>query len=442
VHPALAETGVRLALKYMAMWGWGKVAQGLVDNYPNPPVDPVVTLSANWINQSLGTDISVQEIAEILGRLGFKCEIDGDRITTYTPPHRLDINEGLIGRADLLEEISRIYGYDKIPSRRLDQPLPSQIVDAGLIMQETLRDLLVNLGLQELVAYRMTSPEREARRLPVDYSAPNEEYIEIQNPITVERRVMRRSILATMLEALEYNCHLDPRLAFFEIGPVFLPVSRQELPHEKMMISIGMTGLRSLPYWAEGDPPVIDYFDLKGVVHGMLTGLHVKDIEYRRAEHPSFHPGKTAEIVLDGNVVGIMGELHPLVKLNYELGDLPVHLAEIDLDGLLKSSRNIFDVEAIPSYPPLLEDLAVVVEETVSAAEVEAILWKGGGDALKKVQLFDIYRGKQVGEGKKSLAFNLTYIAPDRTLTDKEVQKLRNRIIQLLDKELGAVLRS
>ncbi|MFU8827752.1 MAG: phenylalanine--tRNA ligase subunit beta, partial [Brevefilum sp.] len=442
VHPALAETGVRLCLKRMAAWGGGQVAQGLIDNYPNPPADPVVTLSANWVNKSLGTDISPQEIADILERLAFTCEVAGDTITAHTPPHRLDINEGLIGRADLLEEIGRIYGYDKIPSRRLNQPLPPQIIDPGLLMQETTRDLLVNLGLQELVAYRMTSPEREARRFPPEYDGPYEEYLEIQNPITVERRVMRRSILGTMLEILEYNSNLDRRLAFFEIGPVFHPVEGQKLPDEKLMLAIGLTGLRDLPYWAEGEPPWMDFYDLKGILDGLLAGLHVDGVAYRSAMHPSLHPGKTAEILINGNVIGVMGELHPLVKANYELNEPPVYLVEIDLAPVLAAARILFDVEAVPTYPSVLEDLAVVVDEGVTAAAVEAVIRQGGGDHLKRVQLFDIYRGKQVGEGKKSLAFSLTYTAPDRTLTDKDVGKLRKRIITLLETELGAVLRS
>ena len=219
-------------------------------------------------------------MADILTRLAFVCEVDGDRITAHTPPHRLDIGEGLIGRADLLEEISRIYGYDRIPARRLDQPLPPQMVDPGLMLQETLRDLLVNLGLLELVAYRMTSPEREARCFPSGYDVPTEDYIEIKNPISVERRVMRRNILATMLEALEYNRHLDQRLAFFEIGPVFLPVDGQVLPHEKQMLSIGIMGLRTCLTGQMVNPPD-GFYDLKGIVEGMLAGLHVHEIEYK-----------------------------------------------------------------------------------------------------------------------------------------------------------------
>jgi phenylalanyl-tRNA synthetase beta chain len=442
VHPALAELGERLCLKRMQEWGGGQIARGLVDKYPNPPEDPLVELSAAWVNENLGTDISPQKIAEILRSLEFACEVNGDLIKAKTPPHRLDIHSGIIGRADLLEEVSRIYGYDRIPSHSLNQPLPPQRVDAELTMQDQMKDLMVGLGLQELIAYRLTAPEREARRFPAAYEAPEVSYVEIQNPISVERRVMRRSILATLLEVLEYNSSLSQRLAVFEIGPVFLPVEGQQLPDEKMMLSIGLTGLREPPTWQGDEPGVMDFFDLKGIMAGMMKGMHIDGVEYRTGEHPSLHPGKTADILLDGVVVGVMGELHPLVKANYELGESPVYVAEIELAPLLKAATILFDVEAVPTYPPVLEDLAVVVDEAVTSAVVEEVIRKGGGEYLVKVQLFDIFRGKQVGEGKKSLAFNLTYVAPDRTLTDKEVLNLRKKIIHLLDSELNAELRS
>lgn len=442
VHPALAEVAVRLCLKRMAEWGEGIIAEGLIDNYPNPPEDPIVEITTGWVNANLGTDISTEEIVEILKRLEFACEVVDDVITARTPPHRLDIHSGVIGKADVLEEISRVYGYDRIPARGLSQPLPEQQAGDEMVMEENLRDLLVTLGLQELVTYRMTSPEREARRFPPGYDVPPVEYLEIQNPISVDRRVMRRSLLATMLEVLEYNSSLDERLALFDLGPVFLPVEDQQLPEERMMLAIGLTGMRGKPSWKNGEPGDMDFYDLRGIVDGMMQGMHVEDVSYRPGTHPSLHPGKTAEVLIGDRVVGVIGELHPLVKANYEFEAAPVYVAEFDLAKILASSRILFDVEAIPTYPPVLEDLAVVVDEEVAAAEVEVVLWKGGGDYLAKVKLFDIYRGKQIGEGKKSLAFSLTYIAPDHTLTDKEVSKLRQRIIKFLKQELGAELRS
>jgi phenylalanyl-tRNA synthetase beta chain len=240
---------------------------------------------------------------------------------------------------------------------------------------------------------------------------------------------------------MEYNSSFDRRLALFEIGPVFHPVEGQLLPDEKMMLSIGLTGLRETPSWQGDEPANMDFYDLKGIIEGMLAGLHIADVGFRSGEHPSLHPGKTAEVWIGGQAVGVMGELHPLVKANYEMEDAPVLVAEFELAPLLAAVQILFDVEPLPTYPPVLEDLAVVVDETVTAAAVEEVIRMGGGEDLAKVQLFDIFHGEQIGEGKKSLAFNLTYIAPDRTLTDKEVQKLREKIIYLLDEKLDAKLR-
>ena len=426
----------------MQAWGGGVIAEGLLDNYPNPPEDPRVTITTPWVNDYLGTDLKTQDIVDILHRLEFRTEVNGTWITAKTPDHRMDISEGIVGRADLLEEISRVYGYDKIPSRRLDQPLPPPQIDQVKKMEEVLRDLLVSLGLQELNAYRMTSPERELRRFPPDIEHLKETYLEIQNPISVERRVMRRSILATLLEILEYNSTLSPRLALFEIGPVFLPLDDQQLPEEKMMLSIGITGQRDLASWQGDQSEVMDFFDLKGIVEGMMQGLHIANVYYRSGEHPSLHPGKTAEVLIGEAVVGVMGELHPLVKANYELEEPSIFVAEFELAKLLAHAGILFDVEPAPTYPPVLEDLAVVVDEALPASEIEKVIRRGGGEYLSKLSLFDIFRGKQVGEGKKSLAFSLTYMAPDRTLTDKEVGKIRKKIVVLLDQELGAVLRS
>ncbi len=152
--------------------------------------------------------------------------------------------------------------------------------------------------------------------------------LKIQNPITVDRRVMRRSALATLLEIMEYNATLSDRLALFEIGPVFLPVEGQQLPNEKMMLSIGLTGLRTTPDWQNAATEVMDFYDLKGVIEGMMAGLHIDDVTYMAAEHPSLHPGKSADVLVNGKKVGAMGELHPLAKANYELGDAPVYLAD------------------------------------------------------------------------------------------------------------------
>ncbi|RME86818.1 MAG: phenylalanine--tRNA ligase subunit beta [Anaerolineae bacterium] len=434
VHPALAEEGVRRGLYWMAAWSGGKVAPGLVDNYPLPPEAPRVEVSAADVKRHLGIELSAQEIADLLSRLEFTCEVTGENVTVTPPPFRMDIGEGVVGVADVMEEIARLYGYDRIPETRIADALPPQVGNPTHTWEESLRDLLAGLGLQEVITYRMTSPEREAR-LGVEG-----EHVRLANPVTPERRVLRRSLLASVLDVVERNARLRETLAFFEIGPVFLPRG-DDLPEEQPRLAIAMTGRRHEPAWDSPESPGLDFYDLKGVIEAMLTALRVGEgVSYEPAEHPAFHPGKCARVMVEGKEIGLFGEIHPLVAEKYEFGERPVLAAEFDLEALRAVPPRL-EVESVPTHPPVLEDIAVVVDESVPAGEVEALIRQTGGKLLADVRLFDVYRGEQVGEGKKSLAYSLTYQAPDRTLTDKEAARIRAKIVRRLERELGARLR-
>ena len=442
VHPALAEQALRLCLQRLLAWGGGKLVDGVLDAYPLPPQDPVVTLTEEEIISRLGAEISLEEAANILTRLGFTCTLQNGLLTAKTPPIRLDIGEGLIGKASLMEEIARIYGYERIPSKRLAVELPAPVFDTKLETEERIRDILVSLGLQDTVAYRQTSPQREARILPNQALDPDLAYVRIKNPISPDRTVMRRSGLATMLELLEYNSKFRPSLALFEIGPVFLPVEGQLLPREALRLTVGMAGLREMPTWQTKTVEKRDFFDLKGLLEALLRGLHLPEVSFQPAEHPTFHPGKCAQVLSGEQVLGVFGELHPMVQEHYEFEALPVLAAELDADLLVALSRVEFEHQPLSNYPAMVEDIAVIVPEEVSAAALEAAIRQAGGKLLVNVRLFDVYRGEKLGLGKKSMAYQLTYQAFDRTLTDKDAATIRNRIVRALEREFGAVLRS
>ncbi len=442
VHPALAEQALRLCLQRMLAWGGGRLVEGILDAYPLPPQDPVVTLTEEEIISRLGAEISLEEAAGILERLGFECTLQKDKLSAKTPPIRLDIGEGLIGKASLMEEIARIYGYERIPSKRLAVELPAPVFDTKLETEERIRDIMVSLGLQDTVAYRQTSPQREARILPNQSIDPKHEYVRIKNPISPDRTVMRTSGLATMLELLEYNSKFRPSLALFEIGPVFLPVEGQLLPNEALRLTVGLAGLREIPTWQTKTPEQRGFFDLKGVLEALLKGLHIPEVSFRPTEHPTFHPGKCAEVLSGERVLGIFGELHPMVQEHYEFEALPVLAAELDADLLIALSRVEFEHQPLSNYPVMVEDIAVIVPEETPAAALEAAIRQAGGTLLVNVHLFDIYRGEKLGLGKKSMAYQLTYQAFDRTLTDKDAETIRNRIVRALEREFGAVLRS
>ena len=441
VHPAMAERGVRRGLELMRQWTGGVVAEGLVDNYPLPPHDPTVTITSADVRRWLGIALTPQEIAAILARLEFRVEISGQSVRATTPDHRLDIGEGVIGMADLMEEVARIYGYDAIPNTRLSDTLPPQPGNPQLESEERMRDVLVMLGLQEVITYRMATPEREGRRFLPGAPADDRPYLQIANPIASDRSVMRHSLLASLLEVVERNARIRPRQALFEIGPVYFTSEESRLPDELPRLAIALTGPRSEAAWQGADTAPMDFYDLKGVLEHLLEGLHIAEARYEPYQHPSFHPGKCARLMLGERQAGVFGELHPLVHERYDLPETPLLAADLDVQVLMQRMPERYEIQPVPSYPPVLEDLAFVVDESVTAEMVTGLIRSAGGEALVALRLFDAYRGAQIGPGKKSLAYSLTYQSSERTLSDQDVALIRQRIINRLERELGARLR-
>ncbi|MFZ6030706.1 MAG: phenylalanine--tRNA ligase subunit beta [Chloroflexota bacterium] len=448
VHPTLAEEGVKYCLGLMAAWSDGKVAPGLVDNYPLPPPTPEISFTPKDVKRWLGISLNGEEIVRMLAPLGFIVHngtTPSGPITLTPPNHRLDIGEELIGMADVMEEIARIYGYDRLPETRIADELPPLRGNPELEREERVRDILVSLGLQEVISHRLTSPEREARRLPQGSEPDNKPYVQIANPIASDRTVMRHSVLSLMLEAMERNARVQQRVALFEIGPVFLASEAGALPDERNHLDIVLTGERTAPGWQDAAAAAMDFYDLKGIVETLIEGLHIRSIQYKPGEHPTFHPGKCAKIWAGDAQIGVFGELHPLVKENY---DLPTHYAqtavlaaEFNLDALLALIPSHYETFGVPDFPPVLEDLAVVVDEATPAAQVAATIREAGGKLVNQVHLFDVYRSEQIGAGKKSLAYSVTYQAADKTLTDKDVSAIRSKIVRRLEQSVGAKLR-
>jgi len=450
VHPAMAERGVLRCLELMRQTSGGVVARGLVDSYPLPQVDPVVEVTPADAQRWLGIQLKPDEIAGILRRLEFAVEVQGDVVRAKTPDHRVDIGSpdsahnprDIVARADLMEEVARIYGYDRIPETLLSSAIPPENPDHSLLLEEQLRDILVNLGLQEVATYRLTSPERELRRFKAGTPPPPYPYISLANPIAQDRVVMRQSLLSSLLEVVERNARFRQRMALFEIGPVYLASEEGFLPDEPLHAVIILTGPRSLSSWQGADTQPMDFYDLKGIVDSALQGLHIHGVVWKPQDHPSFHPGKCARLEVGEQYVGVVGELHPLVRKNYELPETALLAAELDVSVLLSLIPERHTVRTVPAYPPVLEDLAIVVREDIPAGEVETVIRKAGGKMLADLRLFDVYRSEAIGAGKKSLAYSLAYQSPERTLQDKDAGKIRQKIIRALEQELGAVLRS
>jgi phenylalanyl-tRNA synthetase beta chain len=417
----------------MAEWSGGKVAPGLVDEYPLKPIDPIITVRPQDVKRWIGIDLTVEEIAELLTRLEFQCTIENGCVDAQTPSHRLDIGQGIVGLADVIEEVARSYGYDHIPETRMADGLPPQLGNPVHEWEERVRDILVNLGLQEVVSYRLTSPERESRLVS------HKDYVALANPIAPERRVLRRSLLASVLEAAEKNARAES-ISMFELGSIFEPV-KSDLPDEPRKLAMVMTGLRKPTAWDVKDASLLDFFDLKGRIESLMSGLRYANVSYVPIDSLGYlHPGKAAEVKVNGQTVGVLGELHPLTKEKYEFGPAPVIVAELDLETLRKASPT-YGITPVPDVPPVLEDIAVIVDESVPAERVASLIKQTGGRTVTNVRLFDVYRDEKIGATKKSLAYSLTYQS-DKTMTDAEAAAIRNKIVKRLEYEVGAKLRS
>jgi phenylalanyl-tRNA synthetase beta chain len=437
VHPEMVRPAAERAAELMRQHASALICSGIVDNYPAPSAPQIITLRMSEVRRILGMEFPIEEAARILTALDFQVEQTGtETLRATTPSHRLDIQAG---SADLIEEVARIHGYDRSPATLLEEQLPEQHTNRNVVLEEKTRDLLVNAGLHEVITYSLTEPERET-----PLGLPATDYVRLINPISSERVVLRHSVLAGVLQVTAANLRHTNDVRLFEIGPVYLPQPGEKLPQEPRRLAIVMTGRRLPAFWEDpqnDQPPLVDFFDLKGIVETLTSDLHLPEVAYRAASATYLHPGKAAELLLRGESVGVFGEIHPKVAEAYSLGDRSVLAGEFDLEAILSAVPARYTYTPVPRFPRALRDIAVIVEATIPADRVVAEIRTSGGSLLRDVRLFDLYRGESIPAGKKSLAYALTYQADDRTLTDKEVDKAHKKIEDRLKHVLDAQIR-
>ncbi len=437
VQPEMVPQGLGRALELMRLYAGGTVAKGVVDAYPAPRALQIVDLTTSEIRRILGMDIPLPECERILRTLEYQVErLNEGTLRVTVPPHRLDVQEGA---ADVIEDLVRLYGYDKLPQTRLAEELPEALGNADVAFEERLRDTLVALGLQEVITYALTTPEREAPlRLPA------RDYVTLRNPISSERTVMRQSVLSGVLEVAANNLKQADEVRLFEVGSVYLQVAGQKLPDEPRRLALVLCGKRHHEFWEDaGQLPKasLDFYDLKGVLEGLFADLHLSGVAFHKGEAPMLHPGKAARISAGGRVLGEMGELHPKVAEAFDLAGKGVLVAEIDLAALRAALPPRHAFVSVSRFPPASRDVAVIVEEATPAERVEAEIRAAGGGLLRDVQLFDLYRGDSIPAGTKSLAYALRYQADDRTLTEKDVEKAHKAVENRLRHVLKAKIR-
>jgi phenylalanyl-tRNA synthetase beta chain len=465
VPPALVKPAAERAAQLFHEYAGGEVLSGMADNYPDPVKPQVIDLSAADIRRLLGFDIPGAEVVRVLTALQFQVEPDevggeppgDDAWTVTTPETRLDIQSGA---ADLIEELARVSGYDKLPERLLPLELPEPKGNRPLELEDRARDLLADQGLQEAITYSLTSKEAEDKLDPgpslkgkgeaVSLASPSggeveSSHVTLLNPISPERSVMRRTLLPGLLQVAKHNLESADSVAMYELGPVYVPKPGAKLPDEPRRLAVVLSGRRAEAAWDDPQgvaPAQYDFYDIKGAVEALADDLHLPGVSFAAAkEVPLLHPMRAAELLVNGKAVGVFGELHPKVAANFGFGDRAVMAAELDLEAVLAAVPERYGYKPFSTFPPAKRDVAVVVSADTPAERVLAEIRAAGGELLTGASLFDVYRGAGLPEATKSLAFALTYQSHAGTLSDKEITKAHEKVEGRLRHVLKAQIR-
>lgn len=425
LDPNLAETAINRACHLVQELGAGEVCKGTIDIYNEKRGEHSVEVDSNWINQFLGTDIKKEDMAEYLDRLELETEIKDDTLKINVPTFRSDINI----REDVAEEVARIYGYDKIPTTIIESVTTKGGKNPKQRLDDKIIDTLIASGLNQSISYSFYS-RKVFDKICIPEDSDLRKVVVIRNPLGEDYSIMRTTTIPSMMEALSRNySRNNETVRLFEIGKIYIPSGdTNKLPDEKNLVTIGMYG-------------GCDYFDLKGIVENMLQEFKIEKFSFKRqSENPSYHPGRTADLYIGKDLIGTLGEINPNVNNNYGIGER-CYICELNLDLLYKYTNSEVKYRPLPKFPAVSRDIAITVDDDVLVQQVEDIIKSKGGNMVEKAQLFDVYTGKQIERGKKSIAYSISYRLENKTLTDEAVNKVHERILRTLENNLGAKLR-
>ncbi|WP_304969762.1 phenylalanine--tRNA ligase subunit beta [Romboutsia ilealis] len=421
----LTEEAVNRACQLIEELGCGTVLNGMLDYYPQKEEVQKVTVNPVRINKLLGVNVPMDQFINILESLEFKCNlVSSEVLELEVPTFRLDITED----ADILEEIARIYGYDNIPSASLEGNATAGVKTEKQKFIDNVKSNSIACGLNEILTYSFVSPRGVDKiNLPADDEKRN--FVKIMNPLGEETSVMRTTLIPNMLDVISTNIsHKVEEVSAFECGNTFIP--QEGLPIETKKYCVGMYGKE------------VDFFVLKGVVESILNNVGLKGYEIEpETTNLTFHPGRCAKIVYNNIYIGTFGELHPDVIENYNLGQR-VYVAEINIDTVFENLNLTKSYNPLPKYPSTSRDIALIVKDEVFVKQIEDIIKANGGDLVESYKLFDVYKGAQIEEGHKSIAYSITYRSKEKTLTDEDVAKVHEKILSELSEKLNANLRS
>ena len=426
LDPKQTLPAVLRACELVEQLGAGEVIDGMIDVDFSSPEPETLPFEPEKMNALLGLSLSADEQKKILERLYFKVEND----KVIVPSFRTDIHR----MCDLAEEVARIYGYNNIPTRLYAGETVQGGLSARQRMERAAGQVCLAAGFDQSMTFSFVSPKIYDRiGLPAD--DPRRLSVTICNPLGEDCSIMRTTVLPSMLDSLAHNhAHRNPAVSLYEVGTVYHPVivngkiDANQLPHEEKILTLGTYGR-------------MDFFAFKGVIEAICRRLDVKNVRFTPdSENPSYHPGRCAKVYSSDTLLGTFGAIHPTVAKNFGLSG-EVLAAELALDALYDCAETVKLYQPLPKFPASTRDIAVIVEDSVPVAALEDAIRRSAGAILENVALFDVYRGNQVPEGKKSVAYSLIMRAADRTLTDDECDAAQQRAVGALETEFHAVLR-
>nr|WP_297396362.1 phenylalanine--tRNA ligase subunit beta [uncultured Peptostreptococcus sp.] len=419
-----AELALERAAQLVEALGAGKVMKGKVDVYPQVKPVQTITVSPRRINARVGVDIPMDKFCSILEELEFKCNlVSEDELILEVPSFRLDIEQ----EADIFEEIARIYGFENIPSVQLQGNSTAGVKTDKQKYLEKVKDTAIACGLYEILTYSFVSP-KGLDKIRVSQDSKLRDVVKLINPLGEDTSIMRTTLIPNMLDVLYTNASRNiDQAATFECGHVFTPDDMAGV--EETRICIGMYG------------DDVDFFVLKGIVEKIFERVGLGGHKYLAdEENTSFHPGRCADILCDNKYLGTIGEVHPQVLSNYGIGKR-VYIAEIDLDTVYSLANDTIIFKSLPKYPAITRDIALVVEDKIEVASIEEVIMDNAGGLVEACRLFDVYKGDQIGQGYKSVAYSIVYRSLEKTLTDDDVVAVHDKILAQLKARLGAELR-
>ncbi len=425
VDRLISMTCLERAFQLVEELGAGEVVRTVIDKDYTDKTPAAVEFNAEWINNFLGTDIAEADMIEYLTRLDFKVE-NG---TVYAPSFRIDIE----CKADIAEEVARIYGYDKIPSTEFRGVAEAELTPEQKFAKN-LENNMVALGCYGIATFSFISP-KHFDRLTLPAESKLRDAIKITNPLGEDTSIMRTTIIPSMLEILSTNYNNRNESAkLYEIGKEYIPTESGKLPNEPDRLAIGMYG---------GN---VDFYDIKGIADTMLGKMGIRDVEYIRAcdsdafdEACAMHPGRSAVVMKNDTVLGILGEVHPVVQKNYGIGT-KTYVAKFNIPEMMKCAVTEVSYQPLPKFPAAARDLSVICDDEIPVAELEKAIKGAVGKILEKVTLFDVYKGEQIEKGKKSVSYSITMRSHDGTLTDEQADSAMKKVLKALS-AIGAELR-